>query len=141
MKTGNTNITLTDTRTGHEQEKILYKELSYKIKQAAIEVRKYLGAGFLEKVYENAMAIKLRKMNIKCRQQVPIKVYFENEIVGEYIADLLIEDKIIIEMKVTEELHPIHFAQLKNYLKATRLRLGLLINFGKSFFEFERIVL
>lgn len=87
------------------------------------------------------MAIKLRKMRIKYQQQVPIKVSFEDEIVGEYIADLLVEDKIIIEIKVTEELHPIHFAQLKNYLKATRLRLGLLINFGKSFFEFKRVIL
>ena len=71
-----------------------------------------------------------------------MKVYFEdNVIVGEYVADILVEEKIILELKAIQNLDKIHFAQLKNYLKATKLKLGILINFGKPFFDFERIVL
>ena len=78
------------------------------------------------------MAYKLKKQSINCEQQVPLKVYFEDQVVvGEYIADLVVENKIIIELKTAENLDKIHFAQVKNYLKATGYRLGLLINFGK----------
>lgn len=121
---------------------IIYPELSFKIKEAAITVHSYFGPGFLEKVYENAMAYKLKKIGIKCEQQFPLKVYFEdNVIVGEYVADILVEEKVILELKAIQNLDKIHFAQLKNYLKATKLKLGILINFGKPFFDFERIVL
>ena len=122
--------------------KLLYEELTSKIRQAAFDVHQYFGNGFLEKVYENALIYKLRQQEIMCEQQVPLKVYFENNvIVGEYFADLVFEDKIIIELKAIESLNKIHYAQVKNYLKATKFKLGILINFGKSILEFKRIIL
>ena len=121
---------------------LLYENITSKIRQAAFDVHHYFGNGFLEKVYENALSYKLRQLEIKCEQQVPLKVYFEdNVVVGEYFADLVVEDKIIIELKAIESLNRIHFAQVKNYLKATKFKLGLLINFGKPILEFKRIIL
>lgn len=123
-------------------KELLYQNLTGKILQVAFEVHHYFGNGFLEKVYENALAYKLRKIGIYCQQQVPLKVYFENNVVvGEYFADLVVEDKIIIEVKAVENLEKIHYAQLKHYLKATRFRLGLLINFGNPKLEFKRVIL
>lgn len=120
---------------------LLYEGLTQKIRQAAFEVHTYFRNGFLEKVYENALAYKLRKQGFEVQQQAALKVYFEdNVIVGEYYADILVENKIIIELKVVESLEKIHFAQVKNYLKATHLKLGILINFGKTVLEFRRIV-
>ncbi|MBA7535236.1 hypothetical protein ES705_27489 [subsurface metagenome] len=96
-----------------------------------------LGYGFLEKVYENAMAIELIKMGCNVRQQQNIKVYYETEQVGDYYADLLIDDLVIIELKAAESLCEEHEAQLINYLKATKMEIGLLLNFGKKA-EFKR---
>ncbi len=96
-----------------------------------------LGHGFLEKVYENAMAIELRKMGFKVNKQKNIKVYYESEEVGDYFADLLIDDLIIVELKAAEGICENHEAQLTNYLKATTIELGLLLNFGKKP-EFKR---
>lgn len=121
---------------------LVFEETTGKIRQAAFEVHNYFGNGFLEKVYENAFVYKLRQLGIECQQQVPLKVYFEeNVVVGEYIADILVENKIIIELKSVENLDKIHYAQVKNYLKATRIKLGLLVNFGKTKLEFKRIIL
>lgn len=121
---------------------LLYEGLTEKIRQAAFEVHSYFGNGYLEKVYENALFHKINKQGLDCKQQVPLKVYFEDRIiVGEYFADMIVEDKILIELKTVEKLDKIHFAQLKNYLKTTQLRLGLLINFGKSVLEFKRVIL
>ncbi|MFQ5606129.1 MAG: GxxExxY protein [bacterium] len=123
-------------------ENLLYQKLTEKIRQAAFDVHNYFRNGFLEKVYENAIAYKLNKLAINCQQQVPLKVYFEDDVVvGEYFADLLVENKVIIELKAMENLEKIHFAQVKHYLKTTKLRLGLLINFGKPILEFKRIIL
>ena len=123
-------------------KELLYEDLTEKVRQAAYEVQHYFGNGFLEKVYENALAYKLHRLGMDCQQQVPLKVYFENNVVvGEYFADLVVEDKIIIELKTVEDLAKIHYAQLKHYLKATRFRLGLLINFGKPRLEFKRVIL
>jgi GxxExxY protein len=120
---------------------LLYEDLTERIRQAAFEVHKYFGNGFLEKVYENALTYKLRQNDIQCDQQVPVKVYFENDlIVGEYFADLLVENKIVIELKAIETIDKIHYVQLKNYLKATKYRLGLLINFGRPVLMFKRII-
>jgi len=122
--------------------RLLYEDLSEEIRQAAFEVHNYFGNGFLEKVYENALAYKLHQLGIDCQQQVPLKVYFEDDVVvGEYFADLVVENKIIIELKTVESLEKIHYAQLKHYLKATQIRLGLLINFGKPRMEFKRVIL
>ncbi len=121
---------------------LLYSDLTEKIRQAAFEVHQYFGNGFLEKVYENTLEYKLRKLEMIVKQQEPIKVYYENKIiVGEYIANLIVEKIIIIEVKAVKTLDKIHFAQLKNYLKATKFRLGLLINFGSEQMQFKRIIL
>ncbi len=122
-------------------EKIIYKELSYKIVGLAIQVRKELGFGFLEKVYENALMILLEENRIEAKQQFPIKVSFHGRIVGDYIADILVEDSIILELKAQDKIISAHKAQTLNYLKATGLRLAILLNFGKEMLEHERLVL
>lgn len=120
---------------------LLYSDLSLAIRQAAYEVHHYFRNGFLEKVYENALAYKLRKLSFQCQQQVPLKVHFEdNVIVGEYIADIVVNGKVIVEVKTVEQLSKAHYAQLMNYLKTTRYRLGILINFGQTCLEFKRVV-
>jgi len=89
-----------------------------------------LGYGFLEKVYENAMAIELRRMGIKAEQQVKINVYYAGQIVGEYFADFVVEDVVIVELKAVRYILKEHEAQLLNYLRATPYEVGLLLNFG-----------
>ena len=123
------------------EEKILYKDLSYKIVGLAMQVHTELGYGFLEKVYENALMILLRENEIKAEQQVPIKVHFHNQIVGEYIADILVENCVILELKTQDRIIENHKAQTLNYLKATGLKLAILLNFGKYKLETARLVL
>ena len=122
------------------EKEILYKDLSYKIIGSAMEVHSTLGYGFLEKVYENAMMLLFRREGIQAKQQAPIKVYFEGEIVGDYFADILVEDKIILELKVLEKITDVHIAQALNYLKATGLELAIILNFGKRKLEYERLI-
>ncbi|MCK4312398.1 MAG: GxxExxY protein, partial [Candidatus Cloacimonetes bacterium] len=95
--------------------------------------------GFLEKVYENSLIIKLKQFEFTIEKQKKIKVYFEGNIVGEYIADLVVNKKVIIEIKAVEELCEEHKFQLINYLKATNMEVGLLLNFGKKP-EFKRVI-
>jgi len=121
------------------EKRILYKELSYEIIGLAMEVHSKLGYGFLEKVYENAMMVLFRREGIKAKQQAPITVYFEGEVVGEYYADILVEDKIILELKAVEKIVNAHISQTLNYLKATGLELAILLNFGKEKLEYERL--
>ena len=128
------------TRTDAD-EKLLHEELTYKIIGLAIEIRKELGTGFLEKVYENSMMILLRDAGIKARQQAPVTVCFRGEEVGHYVADILVEDQIILELKSAECIVNVHRAQLLNYLKATGKTVGLILNFGKDRMEYERLVL
>ena len=123
------------------EEKILYKDLSYKIVGLAIQVRKELGFGFLEKVYENALMILLEENGIEAKQQFPIKVSFHGRIVGDYVADILVENHIILELKAQDKIIDIHKAQTLNYLRATGLRLAIVLNFGKDRLEHERLVL
>ena len=106
-----------------------------------MEAHRKLGYGFLEKVYENSLMILFRREGIRSEKQYPIKVYFEGEVVGNYIADILIEDKIIIELKCVEKINNIHKAQALNYLKATRMRLAIILNFAKDKLQYERLVL
>ena len=89
-----------------------------------------LGYGFLEKVYENALALTLRHMGLKAEQQARIQVYFANEIIGDYFADILVEDCVIVELKAVQSLTREHEAQLLNYLRATPYEVGMLLNFG-----------
>ncbi len=107
-----------------------YSEITEKIIKEVYYVYNVLGHGFLEKIYENALSKRLKDIGFKLKQQHPINVFFENEMMGEYFADLLVEDKIIIELKAIEVLNRIHEVQLVNYLKATNIEVGLLINFG-----------
>jgi GxxExxY protein len=102
------------------------------ILKAFYKVYNTLGYGFLEKVYENAMRIELTKMGIKAEQQKNIKVYYESEQVGDYYADLIVTDLVIVELKAAENICEEHEAQLLNYLKATVIEVGLLLNFGKE---------
>jgi len=120
---------------------ILYKDLSYQIIGLAMKVHRKLGYGFLEKVYENSLMIFFRREGIRSEQRYPIKVYFEGEVVGNYVADILIEDKIIIELKCVEKTNNIHKAQALNYLKATRMRLAIILNFAKDKLQYQRLVL
>ena len=115
--------------------------MSEKIIGSAIEVHKELGSGFLEKVYENALFLELNKNLINAKQQHPISVIYKGQIVGEYFADILVEDKIILELKVVKKIEPIHEAQLLHYLKATNIKLGYILNFGATAkLEFKRMV-
>ena len=115
-------------------DKINYKhsDLSEQIIKAFYKVYNTLGYGFLEKVYENAIFIELESIGLNVRKQEPIKVYYEEKEVGVYFADLIINDTIIIELKATESLSEEHESQLINYLKATDIEVGLLLNFGKK---------
>jgi GxxExxY protein len=99
---------------------------------SAFEVHKVLGAGFLEKVYQNALIEELKLRYLKAESQRAIRVSYKDINVGEYFADIVVEDVIIIEIKALDKLNDIHELQLKNYLNATGMEVGLLINFGKS---------
>jgi GxxExxY protein len=113
-------------------EKFLHGEITQVIIQAFYKVYNELGYGFLEKVYENALFIELEKTGLYIEKQRRIKVYYENEVVGSYYADLVVDEKVIIELKAAEGLREEHEFQLINYLKATEMEVGLLLNFGKS---------
>jgi len=123
------------------EERILYKDLSYKIVGLAMKVHTELGYGFLEKVYENSLMILFEENNVLAQQQVPIKVTFHGLIVGDYLADIVVENSIILELKAQDRIIDAHKAQTLNYLKATGFRLALLLNFGKHKLEYERLVL
>ena len=109
---------------------MLHEKITEKIISAYYKVYNTLGYGFLEKVYENAMAIELRKAGVQVSQQKNIKVYYESEEVGDYFADLSVENVVIVELKAAKEICEKHEAQLINYLRATTIEVGLLLNFG-----------
>jgi GxxExxY protein len=111
---------------------VKHEEITNRIIQAFYTVYHTLGYGFLEKVYENALALELRSAGMSVVQQAPIKVYYAGTVVGEYSADLLVADAVIVEVKVAEALVPEHEAQLLNYLRATPYEVGLLLNFGRK---------
>ena len=117
------------------------KELTYLINGAVFEVNKVLGPGFLEKVYENSMMVELKKRHLKAQAQEPIKIEYKGEIVGEYFADIVVENRVILELKAVESLQKIHEAQILNYLKATEYKVGLLINFTYPKAEIKRFVM
>lgn len=116
-------------------------ELTYQINGAIFEVNRILGAGFLEKVYEKALIFELINRKLNAENQVPIKVEYKGELVGDYYADIVVENKIILEIKAIEKLQKIHEAQLLNYLKATGYKIGLLANFTYPKAEIKRFVL
>ena len=114
--------------------------ITEKIIGAAYKVARTLGYGFLEKVYENAMVLELRKAGLMVKNQFPISVFYEGKVIGEYFADLFVESSVIVELKTVSEIAPIHKAQLLNYLRATKIKTGLLINFGASKVEVKRLL-
>ena len=116
-------------------------DITYAINGAVFEVNKVLGPGFLEKVYENALLYELKSQRLKAGSQVPIDVYYKGECVGKYFADILVEDAVIIELKTVVKIEKIHEAQLLNYLKATGIQVGLIVNFRHRKAEIKRLVL
>ena len=114
--------------------------LSERVIAAAIEVSNRLGAGFLESVYENALCIELDERGIVFLQQAPIKVIYKGKVVGRFVADMVIENKLLLELKASSGLNGNHKVQVMNYLKATGLSVGLLLNFGAPKLGVQRIV-
>jgi len=113
-------------------DKMRHQDISEKIIAAAYRAHNELGYGFLEKVYKNALAIELGEAGFRCSCEVPLKVLYHGKTVGEYCADMVVEDTIVVEAKAVSKLDSVHEVQLVNYLKATGLNIGLLINFGRS---------
>ena len=114
------------------EEDFLFKKETDKIISTFYEVYNSLGYGFLERVYQNALFLELKRRGFHCEAQKQIKVYFKGQEVGEYFADMVINDHIILELKANQRICPENEAQLLNYLKATRIELGLLLNFGEK---------
>jgi len=119
---------------------LLLKDEVYAIVGAAIEVHKTLGPGFLEAVYEAALAFELRRLGISFERQKVLPVYYKGIVIGEYRADFVIENSVIVELKAQKALTTVDEAQLINYLKATGIRVGLLFNFGAKSLQHERRV-
>jgi len=115
-------------------------DLSGRVIGCAFTVLNTLGAGFLEKVYENALALELRAAGLAVAQQCSVRVHYNNVVVGEYFVDLLVEDMLLVELKAVRALDHMHRLQCTNYLKATGLRLCLLLNFGKPRLEIKRVI-
>ena len=116
---------------------LLHKDITDKIIKAFYKVYNELGFGFLEKVYENALFLELKAMGLFCEKQKQIKVYYNGQIVGEYFSDIIVNGCVIVELKAAESLCEEHELQLINYLKATEIEVGILLNFGKKP-EFKR---
>jgi GxxExxY protein len=118
---------------------LLHQSITNTILKVYYEVYNELGHGFLEKVYQNAMYFELKARGLKVESQKEIKVYFKQQLVGEYYSDLIVENKVIIELKATEVLMNAHVAQTINYLRATLIEIGMLLNFGAEP-EFKRLI-
>ena len=116
-------------------------DLTYQINGAVFEVNKELGGGFLEKVYENALLAELHARGLKAESQCPVKVRYKGKEVGDYYADIIVEDRIILELKTVESIEKIHEAQLLHYLKATGFKIGLLVNFKHPKAQIKRFIL
>jgi GxxExxY protein len=117
---------------------MLHNKITARIIEAAFEVGNELGVGYLESVYENAFCIALRQKDLQVSRQVPLKVSFRGVIVGDFKADLMINEKIIVEIKVAANLLNEHYAQILNYLKTTGIEVGLVINFGTPKIQYRR---
>lgn len=124
-----------------DKNQLLHEELTYRLIGLAMQTHSTLGYGFLEKVYENALMVLFRKNSIHAEQQASIPVLFEGEKIGDYYADILVENKVILEIKATNGIAGHHRAQILNYLKATGHRVGIILNFGSRKLEYERLVL
>ena len=119
---------------------MMYEELSGKILNAYFNVLKILGTGYLDSVYENAMCIELDELGIPYVRQKQLSVVYKGRLIGEFVADIVVDDKIILELKAVSKLVPAHSAQLINYLTITKLKVGLLLNFGEGR-DYKRVYL
>jgi len=132
----------TDEKEGKRVSKLLYEDLTYQVIGAAIEVHRTLGSGFLEYVYEEALCYELELRRIQFERQKDLDIYYKEYLIPrQYRPDLLIEGKLIVENKAASGLTEVDEAQLLNYLKATKMRVGLLINFGTPKLEYKRRIL
>jgi GxxExxY protein len=120
-------------------DKLLHKHITDKTLRAFYNVYNTLGPGFLEKVYENSLAIELRGMGLRVAQQQQLKVYYRGQLVGDYKADMVVEGLVILELKVADAMNEVFEAQLMNYLKATEIEVGMILNFGPEP-KFKRVV-
>ncbi len=118
---------------------LIYEDITNTILSACFEVINELGVGFLKSVYEKSLLIALHQIGLKAVDQIPIIVTFRGQNVGQFYADLLVEDKVMVELKAVTALTPQHKAQVINYLKATGVEVGLLVNFGNPKLEFRRL--
>jgi GxxExxY protein len=123
-----------------EKTLLQYEEVTGAILRVAFDISNELGCGFLEKVYENSMAVGLRASGLEVAQQVPVRVTYLGQIVGDYIADMIVDDVVLVEIKATDQDHPIYVAQTLNYLRATTIDVGLLLNFGKPKLSYKRLL-
>jgi len=123
-----------------EQEKYQFEALSKNIIGAAIRVHRELGPGFLEKIYEEAIKIELTEHDIEFEYQKEIEVEYLGVVVGKHRLDLIVEERIIVELKAVKAFEDIHYAQVRSYLKATDLKVGLLLNFAQPTLDIKRIV-
>jgi len=117
---------------------MIHEELTEKILKVCFEVSNELGCGFIESVYEKALLIALTEAGLKAVSQAPLKVMFRGQIVGEFFADIIVEGTVLLELKAVKTLAPEHMAQVMNYLKATGIEVGFLINFGSPKLEYRR---
>jgi len=124
-----------------DREESNYKDFTERIIAVAYEVSNTLGCGFLEKVYENALAVGLAEHGLSAAQQTPARVIYRDQTVGDYVADLIVENAVLVEVKATLGHHDVHAAQVLNYLKAPQLPVGLLLNFGRPKLMIRRFVL
>lgn len=130
----------TDSGDSRQSAGLMEGDLTKRIIGAAMEVHNNLGSGFLEKVYESALAIELRSQGMLVEQQKAMTIRYEGQIVGEYVADTVVEERVLLELKTADQICDAHCAQMLNYLRATGIRVGLLINFGGRRLEWKRFV-
>lgn len=130
-----------ETQMAKESKDFSLQPVTQQLIGAAFEVHNVLGYGFLEKVYQRAMQVELQARGVKTELEPKIQVRFKGVVVGDYAADLLVADKIIVELKVDAEYQSLHEAQLLNELRGTGIRLGYLINFGRERVEYKRLVI
>jgi len=121
------------------KDKAYYDALVDSIVSCAYKVSRILGCGFLEKVYENALNIELTASGLNIETQKLVKVQYEGQVIGDYYADMIVEDEIVVELKAVQAIENIHFAQCQNYLKATGNKRGLVINFGEEKVKIRRV--
>ncbi len=117
---------------------MLHEELTQKIIGCAMKVHSTLGPGYLESVYQNALAHELRKNGIECELKTPLEVFYDDVLVGRFETDMLVEKVVMIENKATQSISPAHEVQLVNYLTATRTDVGLVLNFGAASLQLKR---